>query len=200
MEQLVVDPNTLLAKLAQLSPRALAAFAASCCQRMLPNYARFQREQGWGTLSALEEAAEAVWAFLRGGPLLADQAIALREACEAAAPDTESFDSIFVSSALDAAGALAETIALCRDPRPDHALRVAIAARDSVDMYIQMTQDLAKEGAEMERAIAAHPLMLREIGKQSADLDTLASKESLDADALLRLRESASYDMFLLAP
>jgi uncharacterized protein YjaG (DUF416 family) len=192
------DPDSLRSELVRLSVLHRVAFCASCCQRMLPNYEKFHRMEEWGNPNVLKTGLAEVWAFLAGQRMATSHLEALARDCANAAPDTERFSSLYTSSGLDAASSIVETLRCSVDGEPARAVQVATSARDSVDMYIQMTKDLDSSGPAMEEAIANDPLMRREIEKQQADLAGLRGIQELTPEFLARLRQSSSYD--LLAP
>lgn len=118
----------LKVKLPDLGYAKSLAFAASCCERSVPNYNVFSREAQWGEPKVLAEALDLIWRVVTAkNPADFDSyGKALREALEPITPDTEQyFESLLTSAALDAAcslGRLSTTcgtkasIALCRYP------------------------------------------------------------------------------------
>lgn len=189
------DPELLAEELEGLSKERRVAFCVACCQRMLQNYEKFSRMENWGRRHVLTTALEEVWSFLEGNPLAKERIDELARECEGAAPDTEEFSSLYTSSALDAASALVETLRCCEDGDPRHGVIVGGAARDSVDMYVQMRDQLDPGAVTLEETILRDPLMQRELEKQRADLATLKKAPILDRKVLLSLRESSSYDI-----
>jgi len=138
---------------------------------------------------------EQIWALLSGRVVSVGRLRDLAQACEEAAPDTEQFDSLYTSAALDAASALVETLLCCDDGLAARGARVATSAIDTIDMYIQMRDHLAPLGEAMEELIARDPLMARELAKQAEDLAELASMKELTPDFINTLRMSSRYDI-----
>ncbi|HAG81307.1 MAG TPA: hypothetical protein DCL61_09060, partial [Cyanobacteria bacterium UBA12227] len=60
--------DTLAQELEGLSPIHRVAFAAACCERMLPNYNTFCRQVDWGDPSVPRKALDEVWQILQGKP------------------------------------------------------------------------------------------------------------------------------------
>src|SRR5215217_838585 len=83
-----------------LSENHRVAFAASCCERLLPNYRAFVHQEGWGRPDVLREGLTVVWRQLAGERLPEAYIRQLACQCEEAAPHTEDFSSLFVSPAL----------------------------------------------------------------------------------------------------
>lgn len=189
------DPVLLGQQLEGLSKDRRVAFCAACCQRMLHNYDKFSRMENWGRPHLLTTALAAVWSCLEGRPLAKARIDELARECEEVAPDTEQFSSLYASSALDAASALVETLRCCEDGDPRRGVIVGGAARDSVDMYLQMRDQLDPRAPTLEAAILRDPLMKRELERQRADLATLRTAPILDREVLSSLRESSSYDI-----
>lgn len=136
-----------------------------------------------------------MWSCLEGRPLAKARIDELARECEEVAPDTEQFSSLYASSALDAASALVETLRCCEDGDPRHGVIVGGAARDSVDMYLQMRDQLDPRAPTLEAAILRDPLMKRELERQRADLATLRTAPILDREVLSSLREPSSYEI-----
>ncbi len=80
------------------------AFAASICERLLPNYNIFSREEERGNSSLLRTALDEIWLFTEGKPF---DAVGLRHLivdCENAIPhDHDNHYSCYVSEAQNAA-------------------------------------------------------------------------------------------------
>ena len=75
-------------ELFNLPPTHRIAFAASCAERLFPNYVAFSRDANWGNPQQLREALDAVWSHLSGNPLTPSAARKLIKQCEPFVPDT----------------------------------------------------------------------------------------------------------------
>lgn len=167
------DEKELAETLAKLPHWKKIAFAAACCERMIPNYGKFSAETGFGDVSVIRSAIDLAWKWVETGRQPSQLEI-LRNACDEQAPDTTELRSNFVSSALDAANAAAillEAIACDDEARP---VEVASLARDTVDLLIQFSLDHDPNSPAFEGAILRHELMQRELRQQRADLEVLA--------------------------
>jgi uncharacterized protein len=87
-------------KLFNLSPTHRIAFAASCAERLFPNYVAFSRDANWGNPRQLREALDAVWSHLLGNPLTPSAARKLIKQCEPFVPDTEEAQTDLVSEGM----------------------------------------------------------------------------------------------------
>jgi hypothetical protein len=101
----------------------------------------------------------------------------MRAMCEAQAPDTHDFDSVYVSPALDAANSAASVFDLIESRDPARAIEIAYWARDSVDMYVQEIDGMEPNTIDLEKRIAEHPLMRREIDRQRGDLGVVRQEQ-----------------------
>ncbi len=95
----------LRSKIEPLSLDHRILFALSCCERLYPNYLYFYEYYRWGKPEVLRCALDRVWSCLEDNAII-EEIDALIKKCEEVTPDTEDFDSIYVSSALDAASSV----------------------------------------------------------------------------------------------
>jgi uncharacterized protein YjaG (DUF416 family) len=169
------------------------AFAAACCERLLPNYSAFAGEVRWGKPETLRAALDAIWDVLGGGTFDRGEIARHIEQCDAVIPDTEKFDTSSVSAALDAGNAVVETLRSLLDGDSQRIVDVASFCRDTVDMYIQDRDQLDYNGDPLfETKISEDPLMQRELARQSATLSELSRNTVLDGATLKRLRDESA--------
>lgn len=146
------DEQHLERCLSDMPPWARLAFMAGCCQRMIPDYARFSDASGWGDVGVLHQAVSAVWACVEGNGS-PDRIGELISACEGQLPDTEDFDSPDALAALGAAVAVIATLEGALEGAPvARALLVAELARDSVHFAkgIDPESELHAQWAQLE--------------------------------------------------
>ena len=93
MELSFFDIDGLEQELKQLSPLHQLAFAASICERMLPNYNAFSRMENWGDPSIPRKALNEIWQILQGKIVDRVKLIQLAEncGCENIFPDSDVF-------------------------------------------------------------------------------------------------------------
>ena len=111
----------------------------------------------------------------------------LRRQCDAAAPDTEDFDSLIVSPALDASSAALSLLEYLNTSDLSRVGEVAALCCDSVDMYVQEIDGLNPGSKTLEADILKHPLMQRELKRQRDDLQRLGGL-SLTREAIESVR------------
>ena len=191
MAVLTFDQGRLARQLALLPAKHRVAFAAACSERLIPNYEAFALMERWGDSSALDRALDAAWGYLDDTPLPETLVRELIAASEAVAPDTEEFDSLFTSAALDAAGAVIATLMCCLNGEVSEAVRAASAARDTIDMYIQQDEVLDATNPNFEQRILAHPLMIEELSRQQQDMERLRTVGVFSATFLTDLRRTS---------
>lgn len=167
------NESEIAMQLSQLDHRRQVAFALSCAERLMLNYRVFEREHKWGNFNVLREGLDFAWDWLAGIDLDLKRLSELSATCEAQAPDTEEFQSRFVSSALDAANAVVAVLALIQTEDPSKAVEVGCLSRDTVDMYVQELENMPANSLDLEERIQLHPLMQIEILRQKQDISEL---------------------------
>lgn len=175
--------DSVRVKISKLQPWAILAFMASCCERMIPNYREFNRQTRFGDVDVLRNALDAVWRSVAGDADVAGlQGLAL--SCEAQAPEPSNYDSTYSSAALDAATAISMAAAAATASPDSHvALGVAELGRDTVDIYIQLSEEVDPNAEGFEFSILSNPLMQAELGRQYRALDCLSE---VDNDGVMR--------------
>jgi uncharacterized protein YjaG (DUF416 family) len=174
---LAFDKSAVVAALSALPRDARLAFSLSCAERLYPNYLAFSRQCHWGNAAHVRAALDAAWDALAGTPPAAKLRAKLIRDVQAAQPNTEDFDTVLVSSALDAASTAELAWEQWGDGGVEHAAAIASLCVDTVDMYVQELEQLDSADPELETKIRQHPLMQRELARQAADLDRLRAFE-----------------------
>jgi Protein of unknown function (DUF416) len=135
----------------------------------------------------------------------------LVNACDAVAPSTVGFGSLFVSPALDCATSVIETLQCCLDGDSHHVAQVLEDSLHAIEIYlfhcsadfapvvdgpaqdtaakIQKDQDNQRR---MDEWIHSAPLMMAEIAMQDRYIADIESKAFIDAESLHRLRQDAA--------
>lgn len=186
------DPVSLEQKLDRLPRSHRTAFAATCCERLLPNYSAFAREVDWDEPETLRGALDYIWNALVGARVDPREIDRLIERCETVIPDTEDFETSSVSAALDAGTAIVGTLRSLLDDDTKHIVEVASYCRDTVHMYIQDRDDLDDRDPSFDEKIAQDPSMKRELGRQAVVLSELANHPVLDGALLKRLGDESA--------
>lgn len=189
MEPAFNEERTLEAVSKMQLQQQLAAGAA-CCERMLPNYERFMREVGWGDIVPLRTALDTVWEACtrQGATDINVQELLAR--CEASAPDSNRFTSLYVSSAQDAVFSVCALLDFLLEGNVERIVGVFRLSIDSVDLVVQEEKDMDPRGPQREVKILKHPLMQQELGRQQRDL--IQASRIGDANGLLAFRRQAA--------
>jgi len=193
---MLFDESKLTKALSELPFKQRVAFAAACCERLLPNYLAFVVMEGWGSSTIMQQALNEIWGFLQGGVLSEERVQELRTACEAAMPDSEDFTSIFTGPAQNAASATIYTLECCVDGDSERIAMVGRLAIHTVDDYLNVVNDPMTDvhGSNMafDQWLEQAPLMAAEVDAQQQDLGLLKLYAEPDPDSLEDLRRSSS--------
>lgn len=176
-------------RLTRLDKKQQLAFGAVCSERLLPNYVAFQRDSGCGDIVPVRKALDFVWQFLGGRQYSAEELEEATIACELAAPNSDGSSSLYVTAAQDACFSICSLLDFVREGNADKLVQVATYATDSVDLYVQETENFAPSDPLLEDRILAHHLMQRELRQQAADLDMVEHAQSVSqGDFLTKLK------------
>lgn len=182
------DPELIQTILSRLSRRHAIAFSAACCERLLPNYRTFVEQANWGDWQLLRSTLDEVWSHIAGIDIPTQRFRSLLKRCEAVIPDTNDYGTIEASNALDASSGVCETLRLCIDGDVSHAVIVANAAVDTVDMFIQVRDHMDYADPQFEEKILADSLMVRELEEQLVTLRSLELQVPLEREYVELLR------------
>ena len=190
--------DTLEKELENLPGLHRVAFAAACCERMLPNYSAFCRMYDFGNPSVLRNALDEVWEILQGKPVEPVKIYQLIEPFHSqdVVPDSLDFggDSYEAVEAMDA---ICKTLTACIESTTEMIVLVAKCARTTIESYITYLNESGnfcsgRNGEEQFCSeIDSHPFALREMAKEAEDLQRLKETETLNRDFLEWLRTSS---------
>lgn len=183
------DAQLLKDRLAALSLEKKLAFGVLCCERLLPNYLAFQKDSGWGDDAHVRNALDCATSFVLGKKPNLQEIKTASAACESAAPNSDDFSSIYVTSAQDACFSICSLLDCLIEEDVGKIVRAAIYATESVDLYVQEIEAMDPADPQLEKRILMHHLMQRELQQQEKDLVAI---ESVDALSLIFLEERKS--------
>jgi len=163
---------------------------------LLPNYRRFFDETKWGDVTPIEHALDYL-ARSAGTQTLPAESECRRLAaeCEAQAPRSEEFSALFTTSAQDAVFAVCSLLDYCAERKLDQVVLAARYAADSIDLYVQETEQMRPGDPALEAKILAHRLMQQELERQERDLAALGTGVADTVAGVLSRR--ATEDVFL---
>jgi len=167
-------------------------FALRCCERLYPNFVFFSSKFRTGDPVPLRQSLDFSWLSLLDDERKIDVSEYLFSSIESQMPDTECFDTIYVSSALDACAACLLLLEFLRHRRLNRILEIATLARDTVDMFVQELENLPPNDPDIEKKIQAHELMQNEIKVQKSTMMLLKSINTITPDIVVKLKEEWS--------
>lgn len=190
------DAKEALRALTAFQAHQQLAVGAACCERMLPNYARFMAEERWGDMASLRAALDLIWdACLRGRFVQIDTAN-----CETAIPDGDDFSSVNAATAQEAAISVCALSGFLTAQDPQHVVRVFRLSTDSVDLVVQEQEAMDPRDPLLEHKILRHPLMQQELVRQCRDMtDALRLGVGQEADLLAFRQRAVSECNLILA-
>ncbi len=188
--------DVLTKELERLPPLHRVAFAASICERLLPNYTAFYKEKNWGNPTTLRASLDEVWQILEGKPVDAEVIHQLVADCEDAIPDAD-YGGPYVYPAQQTTLATRLTLEACLTPTPECVAKVANCASDILFEWFFAEKDEVdpswcdeKSLDEQMEDVASHPFGIRELTKEIEDLQRLKNVETLNHTFLEWLRTS----------
>lgn len=176
----MIDENRLVERLVSLSPERRLAFAASCCERMIPNIDAFILVDGLEDTKACQQALNAVWKWVLGENISQEDIGYLKKSCQESISDPENFDSIWCGLATNAVSAVMDALDCCLNGSPQSAANTGILADDSIYEYISRVDNplggsqIQEPDGFFDKWVVEHPLTKQELQKQEADLELLA--------------------------
>lgn len=177
----------LASQLETLSRFQRLAFLLSCCERLYPNYVAFSKNHAWGEPGVLRNVLDFAWSALEGEDV-SERIDDLIIQCDAVIPDTEDFDSEYVSPALDASVSALLLLKLLKEDSAVKAAEAASLACDTVDMYVQEYENMDSDDPAFENLILKHPLMQDELRRQREDIGLLKKTDLSDGASLAALK------------
>lgn len=188
MTESAFNEKWLASQVALLQKHQRIAFGATCCERIIPNYLSFHQEERWGDIEALRAALDFVWNAALLGPSDVQAVRTLLSKCEALAPDSEGFDSLYTTSAQDAVFAVCSLLDFMLISEPNCIVNTARYPIDSIDLFVQECENMCPEDRNLERRILEQPLMQQELVRQNRDLRVVRQIDRNDQDALAEMK------------
>jgi uncharacterized protein len=182
--------TVLRERLEKLDTKAQLAFGAICCERLLPNYLAFIQEVAWGNIVFFRDALDLVWSYIAGKKISIQEIKNNLSLCESVITDADDFPSLYASVARDACFSVCYLLEYLIEKNINAIVYIATYATDSVDMYVQVIEDLIPNSLDLEQRILEHPLMQRELLQQQKDIELVEKVGDVDSKFLNQLRNS----------
>lgn len=170
--------KSLLRVLLQADWRQQLRFGVEVSSRLVGNYeALFGDQAQSGVLkNSLEYAINCLFGAEPDRQLIRE----LLVACEQIAPESNSTDSMFLTSAQDACFSVCAILDFLLEHDATHIVIASRYAFDSVDLIAQELQQLSPSDPNLEQKIFHHPLMKREREFQESALSDLLRPVDID--------------------
>ncbi|MGB3510996.1 MAG: DUF416 family protein [Microcoleaceae cyanobacterium] len=184
------DFEYLETELEKLPPLHRIAFAASGCERLLPNYNAFSREENWGDPSILTKTLDEIWQIIGGKPLnvATIEQLKFDTTSNDIVPHSEDFAG-YCGIAQEACSTIYYTLDACINPTTNTIIKVAEYLAAGIELFQDWNIDM--DAPEYIEIIARHPFAIREMEKQNEDLQRLKETETLEAELLEWLRTTS---------
>lgn len=151
------------------------AFCALTAEKLLHNYSYFSQQFKWGSPEILQKALLVIFQSISNKNLFSKLEIQeFIDNVDSITPDTEDFDTILVSFALDGCTSVLSSLYYLQDQENEHTIDVAIYARDTVHMYLQEIDDLDMTNEYSEQKIENNLLMKLEKYRQKEIINRLS--------------------------
>ncbi|MEN2773481.1 DUF416 family protein [Acetivibrio clariflavus] len=187
---LTFDKDNLKKKLSSLSHKKRIVFGASCCERMLPNYKKFEEIEKWGKTQFLRDLLDKVWDHCKSDLINKKDVDSFIKKCYKVIPDEEDFDTIYTSYAIDAASAICSLLEVCVEDDIDNLISIAELSLNTIDLFVQEEDNMDSRDPNLEEKILMTPLMQRELKKQNDDIETLNKIQIIDERFINEFRSS----------
>ena len=208
--------SMLVSALHEAAPAIYVAFAAACCERLIPAYAYFSRVAERGDTATLRAALDAIWEHLSGAQPGTISFSTHAELCAACVPSHDGTTPILTSLAEIAGNCVLYTVESCDSFNPNVSVIASRSVIEAIDLYLwaaanpfpdaSSLRGLFADAAPDERArrhrrvqtslqdwIIESPLLRSELQEQLADVRRLRAHASLGRETLQALRSSASH-------
>lgn len=196
--------DSLAKKLEKLSFFHRVAFAASCCERLLPNYNLFAKQENLGNPSVIRNALDEVWQVVKGKPIDVSRINRLHELClaEFSLQEDEIFKFGRDYEAQLAILAISYALESCLEiTNTQLVIKIVKCIQDTIYEFLIILNDengdpnwLNKPFEEQRKELSNHYFTLRELAKQKEDLQRLKEVEHLDSELIEWLRNSFDND------
>lgn len=181
-------------KLKELNFTKQLTFAYLTCERLCPNYLFFSENYKFGDTDKLREAIDFIYYNLFTKNLDKAKVYTLIKSIDNLIPEPADYDTVLASSALDACGAILETLNFLVDHLTARLDNISTMATDTIDMYIQEKDNLDYNNDEnFQQKIDDHPLMIKEISIQKGIISYLSRIDNIqisDITTLVHLQEN----------
>jgi uncharacterized protein len=163
-------------------------FIALVCRKMLPHYILFSEKEGWGDIEILEKAINLMFkSAINGFEEHKYEAEKLSESIDEICPDLDDFEGI-ASYALDTCIAIDEALRFIISEDKENINNAFTSVFDTVDMFIQVVEDLDPNDENLDNIILNNPIMIREIKRQNDILRAVKDLKVISTELIENLK------------
>ncbi|RYU93579.1 DUF416 family protein [Emticicia agri] len=164
-------------KIVKLSFKQQILFGVLSCEKLLPNYRQFSSAVNWGNIEILEEAIVMIYQYLQDIELNEGELDSIYEKIIEITPNVENFEGDLAAYALDTCSAVADAVEFLLSEDQSYVLNIASIVRDTIDMFIQESEELDIADENADQKIVQHEYMKRETKRQHEILRRLLGAE-----------------------
>lgn len=188
------DLSVIEKRIKSLSSDKQALFGAVCCERLLHNYLYFHKVTGWGNYDYLRKTLDLIWSILvREKKKNSEYINLLSERCEEYAPDLDVFEDDLAPAAQDACLSICCLLDFLNKKKPNDIIQIATYSTDTVDLFIQTSENINPNDSQLEEKILNHPLMQNELNTQAQILDALEKTKTINNQLIQNLKITFTY-------
>lgn len=164
-------------KIVKLSFKQQVLFAVLTCEKLLPHYRQFSMVEKWGNIEVLEDAIVMIYQFLQDIEVNDEELDGMYEKIAEITPDVVRFEGDLASYALDTCSAVSDAVEFLLSEDQSYLINIASIARETIDMFVQESEELTTDDEDMENRIAQSPYVKREAKRQQDILRKLLGAE-----------------------
>ncbi len=151
MELDFFETATMTQELEKIPPLHRLVFAASICERLLPNYDVYHRTEEWGTReppdpSELRKILDRIWRVVAREILDAKDVDALLKICDGMLRNRDDAQSIHYTDGINAVDAICHTLEACLEPTPKNIIRVVNDVTLTIADFIYLEEESIDPG------------------------------------------------------
>jgi uncharacterized protein YjaG (DUF416 family) len=182
-------------QLSTLSLQQKALFAGLTCEKMLPSYILFSQVEKWGDSQVLEQCINLLYSFsVNPEAVTREITEQLQQDFYEVFPDLNDFESREASFAFDTCAAVDYSLLFLLERDNESILDVSTSITDTIDMFIQIRDDLDPNDPHLNAILDADELMQAEINRQKTILSGI---DQISQAVIVQLRQFSQDSYYL---
>jgi uncharacterized protein YjaG (DUF416 family) len=162
-------------------------FILLTCDKMLPNYVSFSEKNDWGNSRVLKNEILMLEKAILEIPIATTELSELNKFIEANIPDLDSFET--GSFAFDTSIVFSEAIEYLINKDTKHILNIAQGILDTIDMFVQIKEDLDPNDIELDNKIQKSEYIKREFKRQRLLVNHIKNTEIITKEVIAEIRQ-----------